>query len=573
MASLDLWYLDDRARFLEEFAALTALTTQVQWLTIGATRFDGKGRLVVDCDIDIGHRVYEACLRYPALYPTSPPTIYPRDGASRWSVHQYGDGGDLCLEYRSDNWSREVVGAQMLESAYRLLHGENPAAQEQARVPSAHLTTVGQSLRGTFQRLVLTRWSQAQLSALAPGATANGRYRFLSINASNANQVLSTLTLGMNEPLDDPDAPTKALNGYSDHPAVIRSLASDDPLPSTDSREAFVESLNALGMSPDEALFVFVRGNVFHAAILYDTFVAAVGVVVPPTSHDRLGADHARLGQQKIAIIGCGSLGSKVATTLARSGCGSFVLVDDEILLPDNLIRHDLDWREAGMHKVDALGRRLQLVAPAVEVNSRATRLGGQISATAAEGLLNVLAGCDVIVDATANPEVGLILSDFPKRTGVPVVWGEVFAGGVGGLIARARPESEPSITLMRRAIDNWFADNDPSQPHRGDPVAPYADRGEQPLVADDSDVSCIASGVSRLAMDTLLDRNPSAFTHAAYVIGMAPDGLFSGAFDTHPIAFPPPPPEQESEPLTATQEVEAAERLQIIVANTVRSS
>ena len=49
--------------------------------------------------------------------------------------------------------------------------------------------------------------------------------------------------------------------------------------------------------------------------------------------------------------------GSKVGTMLARSGVARFFLADDDILFPDNFVRNDLDWRDVGSHKANALLR------------------------------------------------------------------------------------------------------------------------------------------------------------------------------------------------------------------------
>lgn len=43
---------------------------------------------------------------------------------------------------------------------------------------------------------------------------------------------------------------------------------------------------------------------------------------------------------QRIAILGCGSLGSKIALHLGRAGFGQLTLVDNESLMPHNLARH-----------------------------------------------------------------------------------------------------------------------------------------------------------------------------------------------------------------------------------------
>ena len=65
-----------------------------------------------------------------------------------------------------------------------------------------------------------------------------------------------------------------------------------------------------------------------------------------------------------MAIVGCGSLGSKLAVMLARSGVGKFLLVDDDVLFAGNLVRHDLDWREIATHKVDSVARQNSVVNP-----------------------------------------------------------------------------------------------------------------------------------------------------------------------------------------------------------------
>src|SRR5262249_5949046 len=95
-------------------------------------------------------------LRYPNHFPHSPPVVLPREDGGLWSIHQYGPGGELCLEYGPDNWHPAITGADMVSSAHRLLQGEQPTAGETAIVKSRHQTTMGQDLRTKFSRLVIT---------------------------------------------------------------------------------------------------------------------------------------------------------------------------------------------------------------------------------------------------------------------------------------------------------------------------------------------------------------------------------------------------------------------------------
>jgi len=71
------------------------------------------------------------------------------------------------------------------------------------------------------------------------------------------------------------------------------------------------------------------------------------------------GSGSVDLQLSTVAIIGCGSVGSSVANTLAQSGVGNLVLVDSELLGPENLSRHTLGARSVGKSKALALSEQL----------------------------------------------------------------------------------------------------------------------------------------------------------------------------------------------------------------------
>jgi adenylyltransferase/sulfurtransferase len=81
--------------------------------------------------------------------------------------------------------------------------------------------------------------------------------------------------------------------------------------------------------------------------------------------------EKAALAQQKIAIVGCGSIGSALADTLVRAGLGSLTLIDPELLKIENTGRHVLTPREVGQPKAEALARRLLEINPALQVEPR----------------------------------------------------------------------------------------------------------------------------------------------------------------------------------------------------------
>src|SRR5207249_2421518 len=142
------------------------------------------------------------------------------------------------------------------------------------------------------------------------------------------------------------------------------------------------------------------------------------------------------------------------------------------------------------------------LANPAASCETRKQRLGGQESSGSIETLIEALADCDLLIDATAEPSVFNYLCAAVAVAKKPLLWAEVFGGGFGGLIARHRPLLEPDPASMRRAIENWCSDQGKPMV-RG--VTDYGGGAGAPAIADDADVTTIAAHAARLAIDTLL--------------------------------------------------------------------
>ena len=165
-----MWFLRSLERLDKEVADIEALMAEAPWL-INAEPQVVKGlRLTFNFDLIVNAKALPFTLAYPALFPETPPSVLPRDGQN-YSSHQWGDGGELCLEYRTDNWDPAVTGAMMIKSAYRLLSGEQPALDQRAVVPSAHQVSLGQKLRNTNFRAFLTHQLRNCISTLVPGSS------------------------------------------------------------------------------------------------------------------------------------------------------------------------------------------------------------------------------------------------------------------------------------------------------------------------------------------------------------------------------------------------------------------
>ncbi len=384
-----MWWLKDPDRLKQEVAGVEALEEQVGWLLSAKPRLRKDFRFAFDFDLIINSEIYPFTLEYPALFPGTPPSVVPRD-SQRLSEHQYGDGGELCLEFRSDNWDPSVTGVMMIESAYRLLSGERPDLDRRVIVPSAHSTSLGQELRGWHCRFLLTRSFLAHAAAMPEGA-----YRDAGICEIIAVKDMWVAYVSALGPADapewrEPDIPDRA---NVVEPGIVVRVASLSDVPAMPDR-SFIEQLISATRTTLEA-----QGPPGEVTVPRFTIVADAGSarlfftypkddrwdVIPYRTVD-LSADHggrlpesyAGLADKTVGVVGCGSLGSKIAVSLARSGVRGFVLVDDDVLAPGNLRRHELDAGGLGAHKTDGLRARLDAVAPSVKVIGWRVVLGGQ---------------------------------------------------------------------------------------------------------------------------------------------------------------------------------------------------
>ncbi len=558
------WWLTQAGRARYERVAIADLQENADWLKHVEWTISKDLHLSADFKITVGGADIPLKITYPAFFPDVPPQVYPV-GKVKLSRHQYGTGGELCLEIRPDNWEPEMTGAMMIESAHRLLSGEQAEDGESREVPEAHRTTIAQDVRGNIFRLIVSGEAQQHLETLPEFSVTEMELE----EVFQAQRCIARPSrIGCTEqPLWShslkPLKPIK-LSGY-----VVR-LPSDqiNSVPSSlDDLAAMAQTLEHGELAAFIAdasierpiLFVAVgslvllnlfRGEDNKEAIRYKT------IVMPPTAQ-RQDAEYEALKGKAVALVGCGSVGSKVASSLARAGVSNFVLVDGDILFPDNIVRNDLDLRSIGLNKPDAVMARIQEINPFTDVTVRRVLLGGQESSASTEAALQKIAKCDVVIDATADATIFNLCAAVTRSQRKPLVWGEVFAGGVGGIVARARPDIDPIPLIAKRQLVAWCADQ--GVPWEGKESEAYELSRDDapPLVADDAEVTIIAAHITRLAIDILV-REETIFPHSAYAVGLRREWIFNAPFETFPInleaggEWRQPATDKSSEELTA---------------------
>ncbi|MGH9540952.1 MAG: ThiF family adenylyltransferase [Terriglobales bacterium] len=146
-----------------------------------------------------------------------------------------------------------------------------------------------------------------------------------------------------------------------------------------------------------------------------------------------------RAGQQRLrrscmALVGCGALGSTQADLLARAGVGRLVIIDRDYVEPSNLQRQRLfdeaDARES-LPKATAAARHLREINGEVEIVPHAADLNP-------ENADQLLAGAEIILDATDNLETRYLVNDYAVARNLPWIYGAVV--GAYGVTFTIRP-------------------------------------------------------------------------------------------------------------------------------------
>ncbi|MBI5016633.1 MAG: sulfur carrier protein ThiS adenylyltransferase ThiF [Deltaproteobacteria bacterium] len=133
----------------------------------------------------------------------------------------------------------------------------------------------------------------------------------------------------------------------------------------------------------------------------------------------------------RVGVAGLGGLGSQVAIALARTGVGSLVLADFDVVEPSNLNRQQYFVDQIGQPKTAALAVTLARINPYLTIETHCVRL-------TPDNIPSLFAGCRVLVEAfdRADQKAMLVETALAK---LPETW-VVAASGVAGY--------EPSDTI-----------------------------------------------------------------------------------------------------------------------------
>ena len=127
-----------------------------------------------------------------------------------------------------------------------------------------------------------------------------------------------------------------------------------------------------------------------------------------------------RIRNAKVLCIGAGGLGSPALMYLAAAGVGTIGIVDFDTVDETNLHRQVLYGQsDIGKKKVDVAKSKIEESNPLVSVTTYPVRVNPS-------NVLEVMAGYDIVIDATDNFATRYLINDAAVLLNKPYVWGSV---------------------------------------------------------------------------------------------------------------------------------------------------
>ncbi|HJJ23665.1 MAG TPA: ThiF family adenylyltransferase [Nitrosopumilus sp.] len=153
-----------------------------------------------------------------------------------------------------------------------------------------------------------------------------------------------------------------------------------------------------------------------------------------------------KLKNAKVCVVGIGGLGNPITIRLAAMGIGTLRIVDRDVIELSNLHRQTMfNEDDVGQVKVEVAAKKLQKLNPDCKIEALAISVNDYTA-------LEVVQGCDVVVDALDSVNARYALNKACVKFGIPFVTGA--AVGVSGQIFTILPGTSACYHCMFPALD-----------------------------------------------------------------------------------------------------------------------
>ncbi|AMK75502.1 hypothetical protein A1342_21460 [Methylomonas methanica] len=219
--------------------------------------------------------------------------------------------------------------------------------------------------------------------------------------------------------------------------------------------------------------------------------------------------------RKEIAMIGCGSLGSKIAMHLARSGHGPFRLYDKDCFSPHNTARHAVANSAAAEFMLPKVWLTKNLLR---QIGANVTPVKNSLEDVISllQNKPDLFAKCSgLIIDATASSSVQDALSMIsPKHFGAPLLQVALYGRGKIGFFGLEGKERNPRVDdlvaqLYQLGLDSSPVGNALYQATNFDRINTGQGCASFSMKMSDAKISLFSAGISERASELLDNGSP----------------------------------------------------------------
>ncbi|HLR62536.1 MAG TPA: thiazole biosynthesis adenylyltransferase ThiF [Lentibacillus sp.] len=154
-----------------------------------------------------------------------------------------------------------------------------------------------------------------------------------------------------------------------------------------------------------------------------------------------------KLRRKHVLIIGAGALGTSIAEMLTRAGAGKITIADRDYVEWSNLQRQQLYTEDDAINRIPkaiAAERKLQAINHDVTIDTKVTDV-------TPEEMEQLVEGVDLMLDATDNFDIRMIMNDTAQKFNIPWIYGAVVSSY--GISYTVVPNESPCLHCLMEQV------------------------------------------------------------------------------------------------------------------------
>ena len=161
------------------------------------------------------------------------------------------------------------------------------------------------------------------------------------------------------------------------------------------------------------------------------------------------------INKKNVAIIGLGSGGSLIALHLAKSGIGNLTLIDGDVIMDHNIVRHICSLKDVGRYKTLAVKDYILDRVPTIKITTVEKPFSRE-NKNIEDFFDSLLSNVDLVVSATGDNIMNESINEFCYKRNIPTIFAGAFEKITGGIMIRIDPRKK---SICYRCIYKKYGD------------------------------------------------------------------------------------------------------------------